>query len=206
MNQQYRQDNLSGREKFRGSDSSGFTITELIVTLAVVAILAGIAAPSFRSMILDKRLRTQADEYFTMLMVARSEAVKRGIQVTVCKSGNTSSSPPSCAGAGVDWEDGVIIFVDNDGDQVLDAGEQILQLRGTLEGGNTMRGEDTTNNGVNTDIAFLASGLAKDEKGTSKKKWGKFFFCDTRGAAEGRMVEVSATGRSSITVPATSCL
>ncbi len=63
--------------------SSGFTLIELMVTLSVMAILATLAAPSFTSLIQNSRTTTQTNELVAALNLARSEAVKRGVDVQV---------------------------------------------------------------------------------------------------------------------------
>jgi len=85
---------------------TGFTMIELMVTLAVAAILVTVAVPSFQTMIESNALTSQINLFIGSLNAARSEAVKRGKQVTLCKSVNGSS----CAGAG--YEAGWIVFVD----------------------------------------------------------------------------------------------
>ncbi|QID17194.1 prepilin-type N-terminal cleavage/methylation domain-containing protein [Nitrogeniibacter mangrovi] len=66
----------------------GFTLIELMVTLAVAAILAAIAAPSFTRMIEDNRITTQANDLLTGIASARSEAIKRGVSVTITPKTN----------------------------------------------------------------------------------------------------------------------
>jgi type IV fimbrial biogenesis protein FimT len=61
----------------------GFTIIELMITLAIAAILITLAAPSFKSFILDQRVRTASFEVLSTLNFARSEAIKRNANVTV---------------------------------------------------------------------------------------------------------------------------
>ncbi len=63
--------------------SAGFTLVELITVMAIVGILAALAGPSFSEMIARQRLRTGAFDLVGDLMLARSEAIKRGVDVTV---------------------------------------------------------------------------------------------------------------------------
>lgn len=64
----------------------GFTLIELMITVAVGTILLTMAVPSFNSLIRDNRLTTQANEFISALNLARSEAIKRGLNVTVTPS------------------------------------------------------------------------------------------------------------------------
>lgn len=85
----------------------GFTIIELMLTLAVVAILATVAAPSFVNVIQNNRATTQANELVAAINLTRSEAVKRGVRVSLCSSSDQASCDDSN-----DWSVGWIAFVD----------------------------------------------------------------------------------------------
>ena len=61
----------------------GFTLIELMVTVAVLAVLASLAAPSFRQMLAAQRVRTTGYDMVGDLVLARSEAIKRGENVTI---------------------------------------------------------------------------------------------------------------------------
>lgn len=63
---------------------AGFTLVELMVTVAIAAILLGIGVPSFRALIENNRIAAASNDVVTALQYARSEAVKRGVLVDVC--------------------------------------------------------------------------------------------------------------------------
>ena len=63
--------------------SAGFTLIELMVTVAIVAVVASLAAPSFREMLAVQRVRSAAYSIISDLTLARSEAIKRGLDVTL---------------------------------------------------------------------------------------------------------------------------
>lgn len=104
--------------------SRGFSMVELVVTLAVAGILLASAIPSFQSVIRSNRVSAQANELITAFTLARSEAVKRNGTIAVC-SADTSVSPPVC---GTDWAAGTMVFADADADGVQDAGEEVVRV------------------------------------------------------------------------------
>jgi type IV fimbrial biogenesis protein FimT len=83
----------------------GFTLIELMVTMAVLAIVIGIAVPSFNNLIQNNRSVALGEELVTALNFARSEAVKRGGRVSLC----ASADGIACSN---NWTDGWMVFVD----------------------------------------------------------------------------------------------
>lgn len=110
---------------------AGFTLIEMMITLAVLAILATIALPNFQSMIRDNRLSSQANEMITALNYARSEAIKRSSNVTL----STASAST--------WHNGWDVK-DNNGN--------------TLRSHDALEGKSTLSSAVNT-VTYKGSGF-----------------------------------------------
>jgi type IV fimbrial biogenesis protein FimT len=107
----------------KSTPHGGFTLIEMMVTLAVAATLLSAAAPSFVALIDDNRAAGAANDVLASLQFARSEAVKRAADVTLCPS----SDGAGCSD-GTDWKNGWIIFVDIDGNESRDTGEVLLRV------------------------------------------------------------------------------
>jgi len=118
----------------RPGRAKGFSLVELLVTIAIAAILTGLGAPSFQKMMNANRIQTAASALQGDLMFARTEAVKRGTWVSVCPSANQTT----CSGANT-WHTGWIVFYDKAGNGVYDANiDTILKVRAATPGGNTI--------------------------------------------------------------------
>lgn len=63
----------------------GFTLTELIIAVAILSVMVAASLPSFQQMIAEQRLRSAADAMVSSVLFARSEAIKRGTQITIRK-------------------------------------------------------------------------------------------------------------------------
>ena len=94
----------------------GMTLLELLLVLAMMAVLSSLAAPSFRSLWVQRSVLLAAEALLGDLRYARSEALKRARPVLVCQSSNGTS----CSRDGSDWAAGWLVFVDSNGNAQVD--------------------------------------------------------------------------------------
>mgnify|MGYP003418665585 FL=1 len=152
----------------------GFTLIELVVTMAVLAILVALAAPSFESVFNNNRLTGNANQLLTGLQSARMEAVRRNARVVVC-SNATPDVANDCNGAWQGW----MTYVDdgagnplNASNGVFDAGEAVLSS-GTISAPTQLQASPAIS--VDNLISFSPDGLAYDNAGALLR--ARFAFC-----------------------------
>jgi type IV fimbrial biogenesis protein FimT len=165
--------------------STGFTLMEMVILMAIIAIIAAVAMPNAGGYIDNNRMSAAASDMMAALQTGRSEAVGRNSAITLC---TVNSSATGCAGD-ANWEAGWLLFVDEDADGAVDAGEEIIQYHEPIVGGVTLRGTA----GVNGPITFFPSGR------TSITSTQTLILCDHRGFGDdARGLVVSILGRASV--------
>jgi type IV fimbrial biogenesis protein FimT len=182
---------------------NGFTLIELLVTIAIAAIVAVVGIPGFTSTITSNRLATGANELIASINLARSEAIKRGVQVTILRLGATPTQ----------WKDGWNIFVDlnanqafnDDGDTSLcetDANgllieDCLLRTYPAIFSGYTLTTGGSTYQNF---IAYTSTGLSTVTVGDT------FRFCDSSADNTiSRAITINAIGRARVSTGTASC-
>jgi type IV fimbrial biogenesis protein FimT len=100
--------------RFPTRRQQGFTLIEVMVVVLLIAILSAIVIPGLSSFVQDGRVSANANEFISAITLARTEAVKRGRLVTMCRSANADEGAAStCLASGDDWASGWIVYEEN---------------------------------------------------------------------------------------------
>ena len=117
----------------------GFTLIELMTAILVLAILMGMGIPSYREMARNNRVTASTNDLVTALSMARSEALRRSVPVSVCAS-TTGTSCVTAADTLTDWTTGWIVFTDTGTAGTVDGGDAPIQQWGAPSGDTKLRG------------------------------------------------------------------
>jgi type IV fimbrial biogenesis protein FimT len=118
--------------------STGFTLFELVVVIAIVGILAAIGTPTFKWVTTSNRIATEVNGLLGDMQYARSLAIKEGQSVTIC----ASTDGTTCSGANA-WASGWIVFMDPNTNQTHETGETIMRVQPPFTGGDSFTGGGT---------------------------------------------------------------
>lgn len=154
----------------------GYTLYELLVTIAVASVVLTLGLPSFGRLAADKRLRAETDALFHAVHLARKSSMTRRRAVSLCPSTDGETCEP-----GFDWSAGWLLFanVDRDDPPRLDPGEPVLMHRR-----------------VNKDVRIEANRRGFTLRSTQLRATnGTLVVCDRTGRATTRALVVSYTGR-----------
>jgi type IV fimbrial biogenesis protein FimT len=150
---------------------AGFTLLELIIVLAIFGIVTVGIVPAVGDIMTRNRAATTTNEFLGALNYARSEAVTRTRNITMCRMDSTAGQcthanlgtgkcvcvTTSIASTANGWEDGWLTFVDFNGNGVIETveGDELLQVQSQLGGNFTVRGSP---NNADDKITFEANG------------------------------------------------
>jgi type IV fimbrial biogenesis protein FimT len=139
--------------------ASGFTAVELLVTLALVAILAALASPSLVRLVQNSRISSAVNTLLADVRFARSEAARRATNVVLCRSDAPEAPSPRCATSmngpdGNGWISGWIVFVDADDNKQFGTGDTLLRVRSRVQGVDSM----TQATGSTWKLSYTAAG------------------------------------------------
>lgn len=179
---------------------TGYSLIELMVALAVLAIIISVGLPQMSVFFKGGRMVTIPNELLAGLHIARSEAIKRNSRVTICKSTNADVATRSCATGNVGWDEGWFVFVEgSDAANIIGAYSSndgaILKVYAGVENNKATITTDST--AISDYVTFTSRGTPKLANGASQS--GVFRVCDDRGLSSARGVVLNASGRVRVT-------
>lgn len=174
--------------------TAGFTLIELIVTMALIAIFLMIAVPNFLSFQRNANLSATANTLLAAINAARGEAMKRGLNAMVLPRD------------GVAWANGWVVFVDKDRSQSYSADNDITVLS-TEPAQNylTIAGTDGSTLGSEPYIMYDASGFPRLKSGgfaASTLELKRNDLPEAESAYQTRRVKISVSGRTRVCIAA----
>lgn len=171
----------------------GFSLVELLIAVVIVGLLVLAAGPSYRNWIAAQELANHAHFLAGTLNQARSEAIKTGYRVNLCKS----SDRQQCADDGSGWELGWILYVDENQDGEISAGEKVIRIEGPPGHGITVRG----NRPVSDYVSYTSLGHARMLSGALQM--GTFVVC--KPGQDAIEVVLANSGRARVQPTAQRC-
>ena len=160
-----------------------------MITVAIISILATISAPSMSESIQNSKTKELSREFTAALHLTKSEAIKRGIQVSMSPKQNNSN----------EWQTGWNVFADPNGNGVQDSGEELLQSYDMTSDTLTLTSKDSI---FATWLGFLPSGGSKGSAGIG----GGFRICRSNNdTTTSRKITIQASGNIIIEAGTLSC-
>lgn len=167
---------------FSAHHKQGFTLVELIVAIAVVAILSTIALPSMSEFLIKMRVDNQITEMQRLLLTARNVAINTGKNTTVC--------PLSSGVCTTNWQNEVSVFT-NDANTLANsnsfaANDELVKVREPIRSGDQLQF-------AHVSVIYSPSGQL-----VAPTVVGSFKYCPENNANKSRGIDLSISGRSYI--------
>ena len=127
-----------------GTAMRGFTLVEAMVVMSIIAILMAVAVPTFRDFAASRAVTTHVSDFSGSLRLARTEAIKRGRAVVMCRTSDPQAASPVCDAGDNDWKSGWLIM----------QGDNLIRLQSAYQNSGGILSPD-----VDT-ITFRPTGIA----------------------------------------------
>lgn len=172
----------------KGASSTGFSLAELLVVLAIGAIVLAIAGPDLAALVRTQQLKAATGDLFGAINLTRAQALARGRQVKLMPA-----DP-----AGSDWSQGWTVFQDNDGDGQPGTGDELIAVHGPLAPGVAIDFAFTSP-APPFYIAYNGAGRSCSATNSAAARWGTLSLFHGDGI---RRIKINMLGRARTCNPA----
>ncbi|MFZ4756850.1 MAG: GspH/FimT family pseudopilin [Burkholderiaceae bacterium] len=183
--------------------SGGFTLTEMLVVIAIVGIASAFTLPNLRPILVSNTVSGNVNGLMAVLGYARSEAIARGVPVSVCRRA-ANAQGAGCGAAGGDWSNGLLVFVDGGVTGTIDGDDERLRLFHASATGFELRAQAGSGGAGFASMTWGATGeLVVGPAGGTPR-----FVVGSKASAESdqsRLVCVTPAGRLRVTRLAEDC-
>ena len=175
------------KESDKGA-KGGFSLAELLVVLAIVVVMAGVALPDYRQMIRAQQLKAATNDLFGAIDLTRTQAIARGRRVQLV--------PLDAAGR--DWSGGWVVFVDRDGDRRPGFGEEVIMRYGAPAKGITVEAAFSNQQGASY-LAYNSMGRSCSDTSSQAARFGTLSLVQDNQI---RRIKINMLGRARLCDPA----
>ncbi len=176
---------------------NGFTLYELLITFLIVGVVLAWGVPNMAEFTQNSRMTGTANDLHAAFQLARSEAARAKTNITICASGNALAAGADCGGT---WDQGYIVFVDENGDIARAGGnESVLRAHGAIATGVSLAVANDA-----TFFSYASTGLGRGDVGGNTSVT-QVVMCDDRGNIVGsggnsaaRLFVATPLGRATI--------
>ncbi|MEM8983559.1 MAG: GspH/FimT family pseudopilin [Pseudomonadota bacterium] len=188
----------------------GFTLYELLVTVMVAGVIIGFGLPNLRQFQLNNRMVAASNDMLAVLSMARTEAIKRKTNVTVCTVNPADGNGNINCSNAFPWHQSWMAFVDEDGDLRFDAADDEILRRAGRISGNDADPNDANNIKIASNnnayyFSFRATGFGRGAVGAAGDPLAAAYIYDSRGnqgiaggVSTARIVTITAAGRAQV--------
>ena len=175
----------------------GFTLYELMITVLIVGVVLAFGIPNMQAFTQNSRMTSTANDLHSAFHLARSESSRAKTNITVCASANSMAAAADCGGT---WDQGYIVFVDEDGDLTRSgAAETVLRAHAAIADGISFAVANDA-----TYFSYSSTGLGRPNVGGNTAV-SQIVMCDERGniiaaggSSAGRLFVATPLGRATI--------
>jgi type IV fimbrial biogenesis protein FimT len=166
----------------------GVTMLELIVVLAICALMMSVALPDMRQLIRAYQLKAAVNDLFGAVDLARTEAIARGRRVLLVPAGDADPG----------WSRGWVVFVDDDGDRQPGGGEEVIMRHGPPAAGIAIDAAFSSQQG-SPYLAYNSMGRSCSDTSSLAARWGTLSLVQ---GEQTRRIKINMLGRARICNPA----